>query len=74
MSKFEPLALDGAVVQKISKHHFFTIYQEFLSWGNSNGSRTTPKIFLIFFSTSMVARGVQSFSILEGTTDPLIEQ
>ena len=30
--------------------------------------------FQIFLSTNMVARGVQSFCILEGATDPLIEQ
>ena len=56
------------------KTTFFSRYQKFLSWGNSNGSRTTPKFFSIFFSTNMVARGVQSFCILEGATDPLIEQ
>ena len=56
------------------KTPFFSRYQKFLSWGNSNGSRTTPKNFSKFFSTNMVARGVQSFCILEGTTDPLIEQ
>ena len=54
---------------------FFTRYQEFLSWGNSNGSRTTPKSFSkFFFSTNMVTRGVQSFCILEGAADPLIDQ
>ena len=37
-----PLALDGALVRKISKHHFF---QDILFRGNSNGSRTTPKFF-----------------------------
>ena len=30
--------------------------------------------FQNFFSTIMVARGIQSFCILEGATDPLIEQ
>ena len=31
-------------------------------------------IFFNCFSTNMVDRGVQSFCILEGATDPLIEQ
>ena len=53
---------------------FFSRYQKFLSWDNSNGSKTTPKYFSIFFSTNMVARGVQMFCIPEGTTDPMIEQ
>ena len=30
--------------------------------------------FQNFFSTIMVTRGVQSFCILEGATDPLIKQ
>ena len=51
------------------KTPFFLRYQKFPSWGNSNGSKTTPKFFL----TNMVARGVQSFCILEGATDLLIE-
>ena len=65
------LALDGAVIFKTP---FFSRYQKFLSFGNSNGSKTSPKMFLDFFSTSMAAGGFQSFCILEGTTDPLIEQ
>ena len=57
------------------KTPFYSRYQKFLSRGNSNGSRTMPKFFSIFFfSTNMVARGMQSFCILEGATDPLIEQ
>ena len=56
------------------KTPFFSRYQKFLSWGNSNGSKTTPNFFQKFFSTNMVARGVQSFCILEGATDLLIEQ
>ena len=56
------------------KTPFFSRYQKFLSWGNSNGSKTTPKFFSIFFSTNMVARGDQRFCILGGATDPLIEQ
>ena len=60
-----PLALDGAVVWKISKRHFFQDIKN-----SFHGSKTTPKLF----STDMVARGVQSFCILEGATLPLIEQ
>ena len=52
----------------------FSRYQKVLSWGNTNGSKITPEFFSIFFSTNMVVRGVQSFCILEGTSDPLIEQ
>ena len=55
------------------KTPFFSRYQKFLSWGNSNWSRTTPKFFSNFFSTNMVAGGVQNFCILEGATEPLIE-
>ena len=44
----EPLALDASLVPKVSKRHF-SRYQEFLSWGNSNGSRTTPKFFKFSF-------------------------
>ena len=56
------------------KTPFFPRYQKILSSGNSNGSKTSPKFFSIFFSTNMDAGGVQSFCILEGATDPLIEQ
>ena len=56
------------------KTPFFSRYHKFLPWGNSNMSKTSPKFFSIFFSTNMVARGVQSFYILDGATDPLIEQ
>ena len=38
------------------------------------GLKPHQNFFQIFFSTNMVARGVQSFCILEGATDPLIEQ
>ena len=56
------------------KTPFFSRYQKFLSWGNSNRSKTPPNFFSNFFSTNMVARGVQSFCILEGATDLLNEQ
>ena len=70
----EPLALDRRVVWKISKRHFFSRYQKILLMGNLNGSRTTPIFFPNFFLTNIIARGVQSFCILEGATDPLIDQ
>ena len=38
------------------------------------GLEPHQNFFQNFFSTNMVARGVQSFWILEGATDPLIEQ
>ena len=38
------------------------------------GLEPHQNFFQNFFSTNMVARGVQSFCILEGATDPLIEQ
>ena len=38
------------------------------------GLKPHQKIFQNFFSTNMVARGVESFCILEGATDSLIEQ
>ena len=38
------------------------------------GLEPHQNFFQKFFSTNMVARGVQSFCILEGATDPLIEQ
>ena len=55
------------------KTSFFSRYQKILSWGNSN---LEPHQFFFqnCFSTNMVARGVQSFCILEGATDPLIDQ
>ena len=31
------------------KTPFFSRYQKFPSWGNSNGSKTTPKFFSKFF-------------------------
>ena len=38
------------------------------------GLKPHQNFFQIFFSTNMVARGVQSFYILEGATDLQIEQ
>ena len=55
------------------KMPFFSRFQKFLSWCTSNRSKTKPKFFSIFFSTNMATGGVQSFCILEGATDSLIE-
>ena len=38
------------------------------------GLKPHQNFFQNFFSTNMAAGGVQSFCILEGATDPLIEQ
>ena len=68
------LALDGAVVQKISKRHFFQDIKNSLHEVTQMGLKPHQIFFQKIFSTNMVARGVQSFCILEGGTDPLIEQ
>ena len=69
-----PLALDALLVLKISKRHFFQDIKN--SFHGVTWMRLEPlqNFFQIFFSKIMVIRGVQSFSILEGATDPLIEQ
>ena len=69
-----PLALEGAVVIKISKRHFFQCMKNSFHCVTQMGLEPYQIFFLIFFSTNMVARGIQSFCILEGATDPLIEQ
>ena len=69
-----PLALDGRVVRKISKRHFFQDIKNSLHGVTQIGLKTNQNFFQNFFSTNMVARGFQSFCILEGATDPLIEQ
>ena len=68
------LALDPALVQKISKRHFFKDIKNSFHGVTQIGLKPHQNFFQIFFSTNMVARGVQSFCILEGTTDLLIEQ
>ena len=69
-----PLALDALLVPKISKRHFFQDIQNSFHGVTWMGLKPHQNFFQNFFSTNMVARGVQSFSILEGATDPLIEQ
>ena len=69
-----PLALDGAVIPKISKLRFLLDIKNSFHGVSQMGLEPHQNFFQIFFSTIMVARGVQSFCILEGSTDPLIEQ
>ena len=68
------LALDDALVPKVSKRYFFQDITKSFHRITQMGLEPHQNFFQIFFSTNMVARGVQSFCILEGTTDPLIEQ
>ena len=66
--------LDGRLVPKFSKRHFFQDIKNSFHGVTRMGLKPHQKFFQIFFSTNMVARGVQSFCILEGATDLLIEQ
>ena len=69
-----PLNLSGwKTCSKNFKLPLFSRYQKFLPWGNSNKSKTSPKIFSNFFSTNLVAREAQSFYVLEGATELSIE-
>ena len=68
------LALDGAVVRKISKRHFFQDIENSFHGVTQIGLKPHQNFFQKFFSTNMVARGVQSFFILEGTSDLFIKQ
>ena len=68
------LALDSALVRKISKRHFFQDIKNSFHGVTRMALESHQNFFQNFFSTNMIARGVQSFSILEGATDPLIEQ
>ena len=68
------LALDGAVIRKISKRHFFQDIKNSVHQVTQMGLKPHQKIFQNFFSTNMVARGVQSFRILEGASDTVIDQ
>ena len=70
----EPLALDRRVVQKISKCHFFQDIKNSFHGVTQIGLKPHQNFFQFFFSTNTVARGVQSFCILEGATCLLIEQ
>ena len=74
MLKHGSLALDGALVRKISKRHFFQDIKNSFHGVTRMGLKPHQFFFQIFFSTNMVARGVQSFCILEGAADSMIEQ
>ena len=59
---------------KILKCHFLQDIKNSLHGVTRMGLKPYQNFFRIFFSKNMVARGVQSFCILEGATDLLIEQ
>ena len=66
--------LDGRLVPKISKRHFFfRDIQNSLHGVADIGLEPHQKIFFENISTNMVARGIGSFGTLGGATDPLIE-
>ena len=67
------LALDGSVIRKISKCYFFQNIKNSFYGVTRMGVKPHQNFFQNLFSTNMVARGVQSFCILEGATDPLVE-
>ena len=68
-----PLALDALLVPKISKRHFFQDIKNSFHGVTWICLKPHQNFFQNLFSTNMVARGVQSFCILEGATDLLIE-
>ena len=70
--KHGSLALDSAVVRKISKRHFFQDIKNSFNGVTQIGLKPRQNFFKIFLSTNTVSRGVQSFYILEGATDPLM--
>ena len=69
-----PLAMDGRVVRKILKRHFFQDIKHSFHGVTQICLKPHQNFFQIFFSTNMVARGAQSFCLLEGATDTQIEQ
>ena len=60
-AKHASLALDSALFQKISKHHFFKDIQNFFHWVADVGPEPHQFFFFSNISTNMVARGIQSF-------------
>ena len=68
------LALDSAVVRKISKRHFFHDIKNSFHQVTQMGLKPHQNFFQIFFSTNIVARGAQSFCLLEGAANPQNEQ
>ena len=65
--------LDGRLVPKISKRHFFQDVQNSFHGVADIGLEPHQKIFFENVSTNMVARGIGSFGTLGDATDPLIE-
>ena len=66
--------VDPQVVQKISKRHFFQDIKNSFHGVTQIGLKPHQNFFKFFFSTNTVARGAQSFCILEGAACLLIEQ
>ena len=73
MTTHGSLALDGRLVRKISKCHFFQDIKNSFHGVTQICLKPHQNFFQIFFSTYMVARRAQSFYILEGATELLIE-
>ena len=70
----EPLNLPGRKTRsKISKRHFFQDIKKSFHGVTQICPKPHQIFFQIFFSTYMVARRAQSFYILEGATELLIE-
>ena len=65
--------LDGRLVPKISKRHFFQDIQNSFHGVADIGLEPHQKIFFENISTNMVARGIRSFGTLGGAADLLIE-
>ena len=65
--------LDGRLVPKISKRHFFRDIQNSFHGIADIGLEPHQKNFFEKISTNMVARGIGSFGTLGGAADPLIE-
>ena len=65
--------LDGRLVPKITKHHFFRDIQNSFYGVADLGLEPHQKNFFEKISTNLVARGIGSFGTLGGTADWLIE-
>ena len=66
-------ALDRRAIRKISERHFFQDIKNSLYGVTQICLKPHQNFFQIFFSTYIVARRAQSFWILEGATELLIE-
>ena len=65
--------MDGRLIPKISKSHFFRDIQNSFHGVADIGLEPHQKNSFEKISTNMVARGIGSFGTLGGTADPLIE-